>query len=296
MVFVNLYKIIPKKVLLQNQRPKTKDLFFFMKSFGIKPLIVAHRGASALAPENTLAAFQKAFDDGAEGIEFDVQLAKDAIPVVVHDEDLNRLSGTENFVARMTSVELQKLDVGSWFNLTYPKYADDEFSKEFIPTLAHLFEFLQSYKGLLYVELKCGTEAADRLVEIVCKLIEKTNLLPQIILKSFDLKALALAKKILPEIRTASLFAPKILRILREKEYLLDEAQKYEADEISIHYSLATKGLVKKAKERGLPTTIWTADNPIWVKRALDFGINAIITNNPARLLAKKEITVNGER
>lgn len=260
-----------------------------MKSSGKKPLIIAHRGASALAPENTLAAFQKAFDGGAEGIEFDVQLTKDGIPVVVHDENLKRLGRIENFVSALTSEELGKLDVSSWFNIENRKYADDKFSDETVPTLADLFDFLKNYKGLLYVELKSETETSKQLVETVCKTIEQTNLLPQIVLKSFDLKTLTFAKEILPGIYTASLFAPKILDVLSKKQHFLDEAQKYKADEISIHYSLATKSLVKKATERGLLTTIWTVDNPLWVKRSLDFGINAIIANNPARLLAKRE-------
>ena len=266
-----------------------------MKSFGKKPLIIAHRGASALAPENTLTSFQKAVDDGAEGIEFDVQLTKDGVPVVVHDENLNRLGGIENFVSALTFEELGKIDVGSWFSIENRKYADDKFSNETVPALADLLNFLKNYKGLLYVELKCETKTAKQLVETVCKTIEQTNLLPQIVLKSFNLETLTFAKEILPEIYTASLFAPKIISVLSKKKHILSEAQKYKADEISIHYSLATKSLVKKAEECGLPTTIWTADNPLWVKRALDFGINAIITNNPARLLAKKLQMVNGK-
>ncbi len=259
-----------------------------MKSFGKKPLIIAHRGASAVAPENTLAAFEKALDDGAEGIEFDVQLAKDGVPVVVHDENLSRLSGTENFVADLTVEELQKLDVGSWFNSANTRFANDNFSNEIIPTLEELFDFLKSYKGLLYVELKCETKTAEKLVRAVCEVIKQTNLLPQIVLKSFYLQTLTRAKEILPEIRTATLFSPKIMSVLRKRRHILDEAEKFRADEISIHYSLATKSLVEKARNRGLPTTIWTADNPLWVKRAQDFGINAIITNHPARLLLKR--------
>ncbi len=83
---------------------------------GKKPLIIAHRGASAIAPENTLAAFRRAIDDGAEGIEFDVRLTKDGVPVVLHDAQLNRVGRCEGRVIDFTSKQLQKLDVGSWFN------------------------------------------------------------------------------------------------------------------------------------------------------------------------------------
>jgi len=251
----------------------------------VKPLIIAHRGASALAPENTFAAFQMAIDMQADGIEFDVRLAKDGVPVVFHDSTLKRLAKIENRVADLTGEELNKIDVGSWFNRAYPRRADNKFSAETVPTLAKLFDFLRDYKGLIYVELK-GSSAMPALAKSVCDLIHKTNLLPSIIIKSFKLEGIKIAKQILPEVRTAALFEPKLSTVFRKKKLILDEAERYAADEISIHYSLATKKFVRRAGERNFPVTIWTADNKAWVKRALDLGINAIITNKPARLLA----------
>jgi glycerophosphoryl diester phosphodiesterase len=259
-----------------------------------KPLIIAHRGASALAPENTFAAFQKAIEDGADGIEFDVRLAKDGVPVVFHDSTLNRLAQREGKIITHSFTELQKFDIGSWFNQKNPPFADSKFSEEKIPSFAGLLEFLKDYKGLLYVELKCKQEEISTLVAAVCKIIKQTNLLPQIVLKSFKLRAISLAKVVLPEIYTASLFAPKILNVIHKKRHLLKKAEDCLANEISLHYSLATKKLVKKAANQGLPTTIWTADNPRWVQRAFNLDINAIITNNPARLLAEREIVLHG--
>ena len=85
------------------------------------------------------------------------------------------------------------------------------------------------------------------------------------------------------------------MTILRKEKYLVKIAHEIGADQISLHFSLATRKLMEKAAKRNLPVTIWTADNPHWVKRALILGINAIITNNPARLLAKRrEIFANG--
>ncbi len=150
-------------------------------------LIIAHRGASAVAPENTLAAFQKAVKVGADGIEFDVQLAKDGVPVVFHDSELQRIGQKQGLVSGFTSKELQTLDVGSWFNLKNPNKANPKFSAETIPTLAHLLEFLNDYKGLIYIELKCRETETFALVEAVCKIIRQTNLLPNIVVKSFNL-------------------------------------------------------------------------------------------------------------
>ena len=254
-----------------------------------RPLIIAHRGASAFAPENTLAAFQRAIDDGADGIEFDVRLAKDNIPVVFHDADLRRLTKIRTGVANLTAAELGEIDVGSWFDKAFPKCAAGKFAAEKIPTLANLLEFLADYQGLLYLELKSASAAMPALVEAVCSLIKRTNLLPNIIVKSFKLEALKLVKLLLPAVRTAALFEPKILTMLRKKQRILEIARKYNADEISIHYSLATERFVRRARENGFETVIWTANNSVWVKRAVNFGIKAIITNQPAPFLAERD-------
>jgi glycerophosphoryl diester phosphodiesterase len=260
-----------------------------MESIAEKPLIIAHRGASSLAPENTLAAFGRAIEDGAEGIELDVRLAKDGVPVVIHDADLKRLADKKGRVSSYTSEELQTFDVGSWFNSKYPKKADDQFARETVPTFSELLKFLEDYKGLVYVEMKCKKAETGSLVQAVCQAIGQTNLLARIVLKSFNLGALVQARNLLPEARTAALFSPKILTVVRKRKHILQKAEKCGADEISLHYSLATKELVKRAENKGLATIIWTADSSIWVKRALDLGIYAIITNNPAPLLAKKQ-------
>ena len=117
-----------EEIISTAKNAKEREIFFvllFLRLFACfavkylmqKPLIIAHRGASALAPENTLAAFRRAIADSAEGLEFDVQLSKDNVPVVIHDFDLKRLGRREGFVKDFTAEELQRIDVGSWFNL-----------------------------------------------------------------------------------------------------------------------------------------------------------------------------------
>ena len=105
------------------------------------PLIIGHRGASALAPENTLAAFARALDDGADGIELDVRLAKDGVPVVIHDATLRRTGLTSGEVAQMTSEQLANVNVGSWFNRAHPTLAREEYEQQRVPTLADVFQF-----------------------------------------------------------------------------------------------------------------------------------------------------------
>ncbi len=248
-----------------------------------KPLIIAHRGASKLAPENTLAAFQKANEIGADGIEFDVRLSKDGVPVVVHDFDLKRICRRDGRVSDFTVAELQTLDAGTWFNLRNPHKTDEKFSREKIPTLAQSLDLLQDYSGLLYIELKCDDRDVTPLVANVCSAIDGPDTLPRVRLCSFRLDAIALAKTILPELKTAALFQPTIKTILRGKARLIEAAKICGADELSLHYSLASQKMIERAKRNEFPVTIWTVDNSAWIKRAADLEIDAIITNDPER-------------
>lgn len=252
------------------------------------PLIIAHRGSSAIAPENTLAAFRQAIEDGADGLEFDVRLTRNGVPVVFHDATLKRIANKNFRVSNLTSDELQTIDAGSWFNEKNPLKAKSCFSKERISTFRETLTFLNDYKGLLYVELKCKDAEMPSLVEAVAKIIRQSKLFSNIIVKSFTLSALEQIKKLIPDICTAALFAPQIMAILRKQSRLIERAREHRSNELSLHFSLATQKLVKKAKIQGLQTIIWTADHPVWVKRAREIGIKAIITNNPTRLLDKR--------
>lgn len=253
-----------------------------------KPLIIGHRGASALAPENTLSAFKKAIDDGADGIEFDVRLAGDGVPVIIHDETLRRTGGIDQKVGEMTSAELAEIDVGSWFAARKQGASKPDFSDQRIMSLKAALEFLQSYSGVVYIELKCGEEDFALLSQAVCRVVAGNQIAGKIILKSFKLAAIPEIRRFLTEISTAALFDAGIMKMIRSEEFLSTLAAEFGADELSVHYSLATPKLAAAARRSGTPITIWTADSPRWVGRAADLGINAIITNNPAKLLAAR--------
>lgn len=252
------------------------------------PLIIAHRGASKHAPENTFAAFKRAIDTGADGIELDVRLAKDGVAVVFHDSSLKRIAGRKGKISHLTSTELGGIDAGSWFNRTAPKLADPAYTNESVPTLTKTLEFLKGFKGLIYVELKCKEGESERFAKAVCDVIRSSELLPKIVVKSFRLSAISHVKNFCPSVRTAALFAPKIMNILRKDKQLLNLAEEAGADEISLHFTLATRKLMKKASKRNFRVIIWTADHPRWIRRALKLGFAAIITNDPARLLERR--------
>ncbi len=260
------------------------------------PLIVGHRGASALAPENTLAAFRRAVGDGAEGLEFDVRLARDGVPVVIHDETLVRTGKINALVSELTAAQLAGVDVGSWFSPPALTPLNPEFAAETVPTLARTLEFLADFRGLLFIELKCGERDVEPLTDAVCDVLKTSPLLPQAIVKSFKLAVIPRVKMRLPGAATAALFAPKMMNILRKEKYLVNIAEEFGADELSIHYSLATRKLTESAGKCGLPVNIWTADNPRWVKKGIRLGLKSIITNDPARLLARRAELLAGPR
>jgi glycerophosphoryl diester phosphodiesterase len=254
------------------------------------PLIIAHRGASAVAPENTIAAFRKALDAGADGVEFDVRLSKDGVPVVIHDATLLRTANINESVADLTADQLSNVDAGSWFNAAYPAHARSEFSGQGIPSLKTVLQLLENTSGPIYIEMKCETEdAVSPLVDAVCREIRDSPLLPRLIAKSFRLAAIPRAQAILPGIRTAALFAPKIMRLLRKEKYLINIAGELGADHLSLHKALVSRKLVGKARKAGIPVTVWTVNTPRWITRAADLGVFAVITNDPSRMVASRE-------
>lgn len=253
------------------------------------PLIIAHRGASAHAPENTLAAFQMAIDAGCDGLEFDVRLAADGVPVVIHDSSLKRTGDIDRKVSQMTSHELANVDVGSWFNKKFSRKAKAEFANETVASLADVLDLLANFSGLIYIELKANDKTFAALSKAVCDIIENCPLLAQMIVKSFRLDAVAAVSQRLPQVQTAALFAPE-LDYIRNKERIVETASKFGGKQISVHQSLATKNLCALAHEAQMPVTIWTADNRKWIERCRKRGIRALITNQPAEMLAARSV------
>ena len=255
------------------------------------PLILGHRGASAVAPENTLAAFSRAILDGAGGIEFDVRLSRDGVPVVIHDASLRRTAGIDAQVGDLTSEQLQTIDVGSWFKRAStgsrghslePPYAGEK-----IPTLAQVFELFNSNNGYLYVEMKPDSGEGAELAAAVVKSVREADLATRVVVESFDLTAITEIKRIDSGIRTAALFEPRLSRPISTVRRLkmIDLALNTGAEEIAIHYALVGASVVEKAQEHGLETVIWTVDDPKWINRARRLGVKALISNDPALML-----------
>jgi glycerophosphoryl diester phosphodiesterase len=248
------------------------------------PLIIGHRGASASAPENTLAAFDLALRDGADGIELDVRLARDGVPVCIHDAGLDRTVLLEGrLVEEFDSTLLSKFYVGEWFNRRYPARARDSFVFECIPTLAQVFEQFGAHT--LYVEMKCREPSLQApLARAVVELTRAHGLAERVVVKSFEHDSLREVKRLAPEIRTAALFGRSWPRPLVPGAKIIAEAARCGADEISLHHSLLRNATVEAAQRRGFEVLVWSVTGSIWLRRALALNLRAVITDHPYRM------------
>lgn len=250
------------------------------------PLLIAHRGASTLAPENTLAAFALALRAGADGLEFDVRLSGDGVPVVIHDATLNRTGDRREAISTLSMAELEKVDVGSWFNRRFPRRARAEYAKERLPSLEQLFAAVSDNDCLLYLELKSDDQPNPDLVARVSELILEYKIRERVIIESFTLENLELFRRTDPHIKTAALFEPKRAPLsLLQSSRLIKRALAVQANEIALHHSVARRRIVTAARAAGLEVVVWTVDRPAWIARARRLDVKALITNRPAHML-----------
>jgi glycerophosphoryl diester phosphodiesterase len=244
------------------------------------PLIIGHRGASAVAPENTMAAFREAIAVGADGIEFDVRLTLDSVPVVIHDSTLRRTGGLSQRIADLTWSEVAKVDVGSWFSRS--------FANETVPSLAELFTLFEANNSTLYLEMKCDSAAEYApLAAACCELIAQRGLKERVVVECFQLAALKIVSELSSDIKTVALFEPSISNpsVLSDQS-IINKAVDVGAAALALHHRLARRSLIEKAKDLGLHIAVWTVDDPAWIERARTLGIDALITNNPAKLIS----------
>lgn len=232
----------------------------------IKPLIIAHRGASAYAPENTLSSFKKAVQMGADGIELDVQLSKDGNVVVIHDTSVNRTSNGNGRVEDLTLDQLKNLDFGSWFS--------NEFKNEHIVTLEEVFSHLKDWNGLINVEIKREWLQFTAIEKKVAELIVKFDRQDNTIVSSFSALSLIKIKWFNSHIRTGILyFTSDKMPIIRAK--LLN------VDAIHPWYQNVTKEVRKSASKNNIKINTYTVDNPDEIKKLANLGVDGIITNVP---------------
>ena len=212
-----------------------------------------------------MAAFREAIAAGSDGIEFDVRLTRDGVPIIIHDNTLRRTTGLPHRVADLTWPELEALDVG-------------------VPSLDQLFTLFDANDLVLFLEMKVDAAAEHRPLSEACwRLIDDYGFKRRVFVECFDLKALEVIKDIDSEIKTAALFQPKLAN-----QQIIDRAKAIGASALALHYRLASESLINKAIDAELRVAVWTVDDPSWIARARSLGIEALITNNPAAMLAHR--------
>ncbi len=238
---------------------------------------VAHRGESADAPENTMAAFRLAWERGVKAIELDVHLARDGSLIVSHDGDTKRTTGIAKTIKTSTHAELQSLDAGRW--------KGEQWAGEKLPLLGDALATIPE-GARCFIEVKVGPEAVPALVETVRKSGKKAA---QMAVISFNAETIAEAKRRLPELKAYYLASFK--KDDRTGDWtptaaqLIDRAKAIKADGLD----LAAKGPIDRAfvnqvKDAGLEIHVWTVDDPAEARKMIAAGVDGVTTNRAAYL------------
>lgn len=239
--------------------------------------IIAHRGASFDAPENTLTSINLGWKQGADAVEIDVHFSKDGHVVVIHDDNTRKTAGVRRLVADQTLAELKALDVGSWKS---PDYAGER-----IPTLPEAFATVPRGKRI-FVEVKCGPECIPQFARDVRSSGLKAK---QIVPIGFSLETMRELKRVLPELEVC--WIAEFKRTLRgwspTAEKLITAAKDAELDGLDVCGRGPVNGeFVRKVHDAGLSLYIWTVDAPAKARALFAAGVDGITTNKPGWLRA----------
>jgi glycerophosphoryl diester phosphodiesterase len=236
-------------------------------------VIVAHRGASKHAPENTIPAFKLAWEQGADAIEGDFQLTKDGAIVCIHDKDTKRVSGVKKVVEETTLEELRKLDAGSWFG--------EKWRRTQIPLISEVFATIPAGKKI-YIEIKSGSEILPKLFEELAKSGLKKD---QIIVISFDKDVIRNFKSKEPDIKAFWLSDFKKDKFSGRPEPslngVIDVLRQTGADGFSSTHKLIDDSFIKAIQNEGFEYHVWTVDDPETARRFKRLGAKSITTNVP---------------
>jgi len=240
------------------------------------PYFFAHRGASAYAPENTLAAFRLAKEQGAPAIEFDVKLSADGVPVIHHDPSLERTTNGSGPLSRQPLKELQKLDAGSWFGAS--------FAGEPLPSLEDLF---QTLGGQLFMNIELTNYASpfDGLTTRVTQLVKRFGLQDSVMFSSFLPHNLMLAGHLLPGAPRGQLALPGKAgdwQRLWGGMLTLQADHPYSQD--------VTPERIEQAHRRGRRVHVWTVNDPAEMRRLWKMGVDGVFTDDP---LTAREVLNN---
>lgn len=236
--------------------------------------VYAHRGASKYAPENTMSAFRLAYEQGADGIETDVHLTKDYVPVLIHDHRLERTTDGVGKISDYTYDELRRFDAGSWFH--------QQFQHEKIVSLEAFLQWIHPKHLLLNLELKNNHVEYNRLEEIVTYLLKKYNLLKRTVISTFNPKSIR-------RLRQLSNVNIALIRS-RWRWNLIHHAIKLGADAIHIHFRLLNHRICQLANKLNLPIRVYSVNHKQKVIECIHYGCHSIFSNAPKLCLRHVKI------
>lgn len=229
-------------------------------------LVIGHRGAAGLAPENTMAAFQKALDVGCDGIEFDVQRSADGHLVVAHDDEMDRTTNISGLLRDLDLAEIQAADSGSWF--------DPVFAGEKIPSLPELFRWLQGNDLLIFLELK-DPFRFEGIEQQVIAMIHEYHLAERVQLRSFFHESLHICHDIDHSISISELWF---------HQFPSPSEMTYKT--LNILFGLYTPERIAEAHARGQKCTAWTVNNMDVARDLIAWGIDGITSDYPDQVIA----------
>lgn len=251
------------------------------------PLQIGQRGAAGEAPENTLASFDLALKEGAEGIALDVHLSSDGVPVVICDARLSRTTPARGRVREKQANTLIQLDAGSWFNRRFPSRAKRQYSRESIPLLFEVLHWVREQKCMALIAINRPTPEAEAKV---LKEIDRAQVrdLTRVIAQN------------LPGLRRLRELDPKINLGLHvsNRPPGLDKAKALGAEVLLPRWTAVSPSFIHRAHQASMLVIPWTVDSPGQMRRTLLEGVDGIITNYPARLaeaVARLQKTIRNE-
>ena len=241
---------------------------------GKKCVIMAHRGANTYAPQNTLPAFQKAFDLGFSSFETDIHRTKDNIIVVCHDYKINNVSDGIGKIADYSLDLLRSYDFGSYFS--------DSFKNLRISTLDDLLELVkkETASGIMNIEIKSPKNGENGIVEQLIESVKKHGLFDRLLISSFDEKLLLHAKKIAADCRTGLLYpGPKSAVSTMYPPFRI--AKEIGAYSLHPFHKTLNKEIVNLAHSFGFKICAWTVNKKTDMQKCLKLGVDALITDQP---------------
>ena len=236
----------------------------------LKPFeVVAHRGFSAVAPENTLVAIRKAIEAGATGCEFDVYAAKDGPVVLMHDATVNRTTDGIGRVTSLTVAELRRLDAGSW--------KDHRYTGESVPTLEEALKILKGSGCQAIIEIKMEG-ISKRVVETV----RAAGMLDQAAVIAFSAAVVKEVRTLEPRLPCAWLSGEKIEGTpVQKADWVAKRARQYNTNMVDLSYKMLSPEMLEELKKRGLIVWTWTVNDPVIMEGLVRWGIQSITTDRP---------------